>query len=416
MALDAKTNMLTGPASTGTSATTDPGFQPKGLIIFNGIQAAAGAVASAQWSLGVASSTTTETMGGFNSLDNAASSDVVRTYNTSRFMVNHTSGTVTNNLVADLSSFNATGFTPNFAVLTTTSPVYNYLALGGADITDVASGNFAANTSTGNQSYSSLTFQPDVVFLFMTLQATSAGSNNNSCYGYGVATSSSAQWTASIGGQNNVATMNNRHSFHNNKCLFLPQAGANGIEAEASFASMDANGFTINWLDAPGAAYLVGFLAIKGGRWKVGTETQKTSTGTKATTGVGFTPKGVIFGGNCDTSANSNSVTDNARIFFGVSTGASNNTCLWTGDRDNVADSIANTIMSSTKCIVMATEGTSASPTTDAEADIDSLDSDGFTLDWTTADATAREFGYVAFGDNAVIPSTAKPLTLLGVG
>ena len=24
---------------------------------------------------------------------------------------------------------------------------------------------------------------------------------------------------------------------------------------------------------------------------------------------------------------------------------------------------------------------------------------DGFTLDWTTADGTATEFGYVAFGD-----------------
>lgn len=31
---------------------------------------------------------------------------------------------------------------------------------------------------------------------------------------------------------------------------------------------------------------------------------------------------------------------------------------------------------------------------------ISGFGSDDFTLDWTTADATARVFGYVAFGDN----------------
>ncbi len=48
-------------------------------------------------------------------------------------------------------------------------------------------------------------------------------------------------------------------------------------------------------------------------------------------------------------------------------------------------------------------------------ADLVSFDNDGFTLDWTTADATAREFIGIAFGDAAAAggPNT---LTLLGVG
>jgi hypothetical protein len=82
------------------------------------------------------------------------------------------------------------------------------------------------------------------------------------------------------------------------------------------------------------------------------------------------------------------------------STGSSNNVAVWTGDQDAAADSIADTIMSSSKCLVLATEGTSASPTTNAEAALSSFDADGFTLNWTTADSTARVFGYVAFGDN----------------
>jgi hypothetical protein len=37
-------------------------------------------------------------------------------------------------------------------------------------------------------------------------------------------------------------------------------------------------------------------------------------------------------------------------------------------------------------------------PTVDAEADFVSQDSDGFTINWGTADATARENLYFAFG------------------
>jgi hypothetical protein len=44
-----------------------------------------------------------------------------------------------------------------------------------------------------------------------------------------------------------------------------------------------------------------------------------------------------------------------------------------------------------------------------AAADIQSLDSDGFTLDWTTVDATAREFFYVAIGASAAAPADFVP-------
>lgn len=91
------------------------------------------------------------------------------------------------------------------------------------------------------------------------------------------------------------------------------------------------------------------------------------------------------------------SIVDHARGCFGATTGASSNVCQWTGDQDAGAGAtIANTIMSANKCLIMATEGTSATPTTQAEAALSSFDNDGFTLDWTTADSTARVFGYAA--------------------
>ncbi len=398
MAISTKTNQLTGPGSTGDSATTDPAFQPKALFIFNGLQTAAGGAVDAQFNIGVASSTTTETSAGWNSDDGTASSDTARQFSTTELIHMQTAGSVTDNVNATLTSFDATGFTLNFGTLTTTSPKYNYLAIGGADITNVKSGSVAADTTTGSMAVTGLGFQPDVVFLFVTLQTAAGDSNNNSQYGFGVM-HSSGQWAMGGKAQNAQTTMNTSRMFYNNRCIALPATTTNAVFWDASYTSMDSDGFTINIDTTDGSALLIGYLAIKGGSWKVGTETQKTSTGTKATTGIGFTPKGVIFGSTVDTQTAGTA--DHYRMMFGASTGAANNTALFAGDSDNTANAVASTIMSSSKCIVMATEA-GASPTTQAEAAISSFASDSFTLDWTTADATARVFGYVAFGDTAV--------------
>jgi hypothetical protein len=405
MSLSAKTNQLTGPAVTGNQATTDPGFQSKGLLIFNGLQTATGATADAQFNIGFASSTTTEKAVGYNSDDNVATSDSVRVLNTARLIDVKTAGTTTNNIVADLTSLDATGFTSGWSTLTTTSPLFNYLALGGADITNVMTGNFTADSTNASQSVTGVGFQPDVVLLVATLQNTSGASNNNNQFSLGVATANGDQWATSLRTQNSQATMNTTRAFHNTRCLVLQSSTTNNIFHEMTLTSMDSDGFSFNIDTQGGLAFQIAYIAIKGGQWKVGTETQKTSTGTKATTGVGFTPKGVIFASACDTQTAGTA--DHARLSFGAATSATQNTAIWTGDRDAVADSITNTIMSSSKCLVMATEGTSATPTINAEAEMDSLDSDGFTLDWTTADATARVFGYVVFGDTAGAPPSS---------
>jgi hypothetical protein len=409
MSLSFKTNQLTGPATTGASATTDPGFQPGAILLFNGLQTSVVGLADAQWSLGVASSSSSEVQAGKNSDNGTASSDVSRVFSNTDVIRNLTAGTNTVNVSATLTSLDATGFTLNFGTLTTVLPVYNYLAFGGADITNTASGNFAAAGSTGNQAITGLGFRPDVVFLFATIITTAGQANNTNQYCFG-AMNSSGQWVMGSKAQNAQATMNTSRMFYNNKVLAMPATASNAVFFDAQYVSLDSDGFTINITTTGGTALLIGYLAIKGGQWKIGTETQKTSTGTKATTGTGFTPKGVLFGSVIDTQTTGTA--DNDRLMFG-STDGTQNTALFYGDSDNTANAVSSTIMSNTKCLVMGTEA-GATPTTQAEANISSLDSDGFTLDWTTADATARVFGYVAFGDTAV--SVRKNLTLLGVG
>jgi hypothetical protein len=59
------------------------------------------------------------------------------------------------------------------------------------------------------------------------------------------------------------------------------------------------------------------------------------------------------------------------------------------GETDNVSPTVASRNLDRTKLIKMMTEG--ASPTVQAAADHVSFDSDGQTINWTTADATARQ-------------------------
>lgn len=414
MGLSTKVNQLTGPATATTSATTDPGFQPKALVVFGGAQSASGAQSNAEFSLGFASSSTTEVSAGYNSADVVTTSDTVRVNNTAAIVDFGDVGLTTARLVADLTSFDATGFTTNWSTVDVASPLYQYLALGGSDITNVFSGSYAMNTATGNQSVTGVGFQPDIVIMMATLNTVSGRTNNANQFGFGVMTSS-AQWSICQKAQHAVGTSNTNRGFVNNGCLLLTQTGADGTAHLQSYVSMDSDGFTVNITTALGTASLVEFIAIKGGQWKVGTETQKTSTGTKPTTGFGFAPSSLLFATVCDTQTAGNAT--NARLCVGASSGSSNNVSTWTGDADNSALMVTDTYMNASKCITMATEQVLAAVTVQAEANVDSLDSDGFTLNWTTADATARVFGYIGVGASPVVGGTTPRLrSLLGVG
>jgi hypothetical protein len=116
-------------------------------------------------------------------------------------------------------------------------------------------------------------------------------------------------------------------------------------------------------------------------------------------------------------------VNQNVRKFsMGFGSSASARFNIWNGaDGTNL-----NQHLDSASIIKMLTPGAAGSPTTNAVADLVSFDADGFTLNWTTADATAREILYLAFGSTAVVTppvvmgplpsSRIKNLVLLGAG
>ena len=143
-----------------------------------------------------------------------------------------------------------------------------------------------------------------------------------------------------------------------------------------------------------------------GSQVKLITFLKKTSTGTQAVTGIGFKPRAIIFfwGG----------ATGNASFRGGVWQGAgfvarsaadviTQHSTSWSSQDAQTSSNSSRRVTG--KAISIGQYGEAI----ESEADITSLDSDGFTLDWTTASAVAMNISVLAIGGTS--PTDAKVIT-----
>lgn len=299
---------------------------------------------------------------------------------------------------ADFTSFGSGEFTINWSNAPAAAWVVHFIAIGGAGVTaHVGAGTLA--TSGATQGYTGAGFVPELV-LFAGLGSTGvAGADSIQlgaiCLGASDGTNSAMTM---IGEDAGVSAMTCVQYQKSGAVLVGSNSTSIGLNYEADLDSMDADGFTLSVSDLPSADADFGWLALAGGDFKVGLETQKTSTGTKATTGVGFKPAGALFVSGSEAANGTFDATVNSTLVVGASDG-NREGVTWGGQDDGNANSVAKSNYGITKSLRMADAG--ASPTTLAEADFATFDADGFTLDWTTADGTAREFWWVAFGPAA---------------
>lgn len=395
MALSCKVGTETLHNDVEAHAHTGVGFLPKALIVWGDqSQTVAGAGADARLVFGVASGASAEAGVTVDSLDAQATSDTSRGMSTTQLLPGGMLAGTSVDVTADLASFDADGFTLNYtSVFASTANLFHYLALGGDDLTNAKVGTFTSHASTGNDDITGVGFQPDCVLLF-GVGVTAADVSIHGLFCLGAFNAAGEQWAVSICDDDAEATATDaRRRQRTDKCFSLCSLN-DAVLHEATFVSMDTDGFTINWSTA--SARLVGYLALKGGQYQLGAISQKTSTGTQAYTGTGFEPVGLLLASFCNV-ATTDMVT-HARLALGAANSATSRAASWYGSADGAADSVADSAMATTVAITLQTEGT---PTEDARADLESFDADGFTLDWEAADATARELVYLAFGSNA---------------
>lgn len=384
MAANFEVGTIAAKTSTGTQAYSLTGsFTPKLLILWGIRRTTDGNELDFARSFGAAISSTSRFAGYDAVIDDNSLNGYGGMIQDKVYHLVDDGGTVLSS--ADLDSFGAGSFTLDF---TTAGSAYSigYLAIGGADV-NAYIGNFAGQGTTGSQAITGVGFQPTaVLFHSSDLSTTQWGTVANGTVSgfFGCATASTEEWAMAWDHRSINSTTNDSRQTASN-CL-LEGDTATGL---ADFTSMDSDGFTVNWTTADDSYYY--FVAINGVDAFAGNNTQKTSTGTQAYTGVGFQPDVLLMMGTDD------AVLDTSRTdIWGHSIGATDATsefAIWYGENRSTGSDMSQ---AADETIQSYNAGT---PTLNAEANISSFDSDGYTLNWGAADATARYHFILALAD-----------------
>lgn len=422
MAVSAFVSTFTARTSNGSQAYTGVGFQPKGLIVWSNNSLANSSTGGFSFTLGAAASSTSRCVGYGNVDTSLSSGSYAAGIDNTKVYESIIGSTNTISSAADLTSFDADGFTLNWTTTDATARVANYLALGGADITNVFVGNSLGNSANGSQAITGVGFQPDTIIFFACRTTSTAPISNTSGSSarptIGFASSSSNRGV--VHSQDKYDTVASRaasqsYQVTSSVLAWLNEANDSGtMSSEADLTSFDSDGFTLNWTTTNGTGRYFYYICIKGGRFKVGTFNQATSTGNQATTGAGFTPVALMLASRNKTSGTS--VTGGSRFSLGAGVSSSARASMWTGGSNTGSPTNNSRDLDSTKIIKMMTES-GTTPTTQAAADLVSLDSDGFTVNWSTVDATAREVMYFAIGNTPTATTVGTPaMAMMGIG
>lgn len=385
------------PAS---QSITGVGFKPKAVIFFWTQQTGAGTGFKKDVNTGVGFATgpANQRAVTVTAQDNTIDSDDGRMRSESNVIVFLSGGGPPTGVLAqaNLTSLDADGFTMNWTTNDNKAYRIHYMALGG-DMTDAFAGSFNLNTAVGNQAVGGVPFKPDFVMFLWSFTEGVDTLTAHSEMGVGFARSSTARGAlvqaAPDGDPTNV---NKRWQQRTDSAILVlnPTTTPPGQDAIADFVSMDANGFTINKSDAPAAVVPIFYLALKGGRHQVGAFNQATAVGNQAITGVGFKPEHLMLS-SFNLVAQAGIAGGAGGVSFGAARHPTARGSIWFQD-NNVDRSDANMYTSTTDVLTLAT----GPNTINAQADFSSFNTDGFTLNWTTAAAPARQILYWVVGPN----------------
>lgn len=298
-------------------------------------------------------------------------------------------------VVGAIDSFNAADFKINFTTVDASAHTVFWEALGGDEIESVRVDTLDSGTGTTDLATTSPGFTPDLVEfttgrrVAAATDAYSTGASVN--YGVGV-TNFASQWATAWLTEDGQAAADDYEVYHTSWCCAaLTDNGS--VYFSADYVSADVNGFTIDRITNTGSMALH-YIALKVTNGvAVGTDTQKASTGTQAKTGLGFKPQFLV--------ANLNRANDSATpgnyAYFCDGAAIGSDTAyqhVVAGGSTDAADPTTTSAHARTGKILCAIANDNASLL--SEAGLSSFDNDGYTVDWTTADASTRPWSWWA--------------------
>ncbi len=401
----------TGVAGTTYSAIA-LGFQPKAVILWwtkrNGNVNANGD-ADVSSGFGVAVTTTDRRCIAWQD-DHAATTMATDSYHSDAACVATllTDGTVDG--LADVSSIDADGFTLVVDDAFATAISVNYLALGGADLTNMATGVFNEPGATGNHTEGALGFTPDFVMFFSTgIGAAAPGGKVHATPMIGAATSSTQRGVTAISSEDAAADSDTYRYSLSTECIAILEAATGTPDYREDFVSFGSGTFTLNCIERTAGARRVHYLAMAGGAYQVGNLLTKTDGTDIAVTGLANRPRGVFFASHCAAEDTANTSVAEAKFSMGAFDSQSaidparNRVCRCTKHEDSSAAADTGDAMrfDAVYANILVTTGA-----IDALMDIKSVEATGFTTVMDDVETAASFVWWTAFGDEPAAADT----------
>ncbi len=293
---------------------------------------------------------------------------------------------------ADLQSWTATTLTLNWTTNNGSAYVVHYLVVGGNGVSAKVVG-WQLNATSGTQSITSVGFQPDVVIHAHAgddFTAAPPATRTSSAFGLGVMDVNGAQWANTQYTLDNSGRSDTQRYQRTDRTLVTINTTP-GVSREATFLTMLSNGFIVQ-LPGAGAVTRMGSLALRGVRVKAGSLNKSVASAPvdQAVSGLTFRPHAILLSSVQDVTEAAPAV--HSRFGLGVADQTSEGSIAWQ-DTDGLNWSSVDGVDKTSKAFVKINNNSSV---IDAEADLKSLDTSGFTLRWTTNDAVATELLYLA--------------------
>jgi hypothetical protein len=375
---------------TGIVDSLGAAFTPKAVIIWGTYQTAAGLTDTARFVFGFADNVITQR--GYSALatDNVTPADVGRMGSTASAIVVGTAAAVATR-TGTITAMASGQFTINWTVQDGVAAIFHFIAFNCDEV-------YVGRTNSDDPTTISpaLSFLPDVVF-------TITGGLSNSA----TAWLTNFGWLARLSGvpngqglasalvENNVAAADD---WRMQSATWFA-----GLQSSSSGVSLGVLA-SLNWGNTSSitsASVEVDMLCLKGVSAKAFALNQPVTTTTQNSGSLGFTPTLVMV---MSTGIVATTATQTeARFLLGAGTSTTAQGLAWYGDLDAANPTVgarrhATTVIASH----ITPNATGSSSTILAEAALSAVGSDDFTLNWTTADTTARELLCLAIGDAAV--------------
>jgi hypothetical protein len=302
---------------------------------------------------------------------------------------------------ADLGTMSATNFPLNWISNDGSTYVVHYLAIGGPQVSAKVV-NWQAPGAPGNKIVNTVGFMPETVLHFNAggaLVATPPTQTGNGVFGLGAMDKGGGQWTAMIG---DTATANpstaSRSQKTDSMMFTTTDAPAVAVTKEATFVSMDAAGFTVNFTansSSPNQTQVFS-LALAGVKAKAGffTKSIAAQPASQPITAPGFRPGAVFFSSYQSVAQTAAVQIASSRLGIGATDGTHEGSSS-IAVNNNVSPTNADGVDKVSKVFMKMDNATM---TIDAESDLTSFDATGFTLNWTKNDAVPTQICYWALG------------------